>query len=211
MHQITDKKELYKSISQGTGFFITTNGYILTNYHVIRNSELTTIFLNGKEYDCDKIFANEIDDVAVIRVKDRSLRFSAISFSSQNLEVGDDVIALGFPLASAMGKELKMSSGIVNSIKGFQDDVKYFQFSAPIDPGNSGGPALNKSGDLIGLITSKYTSATNAGYALNLIQIIKNIPNTINYRIEMKPQNISNSNIYSKCKNSIVLIKSYSL
>ncbi len=211
LRRITDKKELYKNVSQGTGFFISSNGYILTNNHVVASSQLTTIYTADKEYDCETLFTNEIDDIAIIRVKDTVLRFFPIPFSSNNLEVGDDVIALGFPLASSMGKELKMSSGIVNSSKGFQDDARYFQFSAPIDPGNSGGPILNKSGNLVGLITAKYTSATNAGYALNLASLIKNIPNGIKIKKETNQQTVSNYAIYSKYKNSIVLIKSYSL
>lgn len=211
LHRITDKKELYKSIKQGSGFFINPDGYIVTNFHVIANAELISAFISEKEYDCTIIFKNEIDDIAVIRVKDTSLRFSPISFSSKDFEVGDEVIALGYPLSSTMGKELKMSSGIVNSIKGFQDDARYFQFSASIEPGNSGGPILNKSGDLIGLITAKYTSAINAGYALSLKNIMKNIPNTIKYKKERTSKTISNSIIYLNHKSSIVLIKSYSL
>jgi S1-C subfamily serine protease len=211
LRRITDKKELYKNIKQGTGFFITTTGYILTNNHVVSNSQLISIYIANKEYECETIFTNEIDDIAIIRVKDTVLRFFPIPFSSKNLEVGDDVIAFGFPLASTMGKELKMSAGIVNSSKGFQDDVRYFQFSASIDPGNSGGPILNKSGNLVGLVTAKYTSATNAGYALNLNNLIKNIPSGIKLKKETKPQTITNSAIYSKYKNSIVLIKAYSL
>jgi len=127
------------------------------------------------------------------------------------LAVGDDVIVLGFPLASTIGNELKLSSGIVNSNKGFQDDLRYFQLSAPIDPGNSGGPVLNKMGYVVGLITAKYTSATNIGYALNFSTVIKNIPNYIKIKKEHPSQPLSNSSIYLKYKNSIVLIKSYSL
>ena len=205
------EKELYKNVSQGTGFFISSNGHILTNYHVVANSKLVNIYIADKEYECETVFTNEIDDIAIIRVKDTLLKCSPISLTSKNLNVGDDVIALGFPLAAAMGKELKMSTGIVNSNKGFQDDTRYFQFSAPIDPGNSGGPVLNKSGNLVGLITAKYTSATNAGYALNLFNILKNIPTTIKLKKEASLQNVSYSSIYSKYKKSIVIIKAYSL
>jgi S1-C subfamily serine protease len=211
LHRITDKKELYNNIKQGTGFFIASDGYILTNNHVIAKSQITSIYIANKEYDCETIYSNEIDDIAIIRVKDTSLTFFPIPFSVKNFSVGDDVIAFGFPFASTMGKELKMSSGIVNSSKGFQDDARYFQFSAAIDPGNSGGPILNKSGNLVGLITAKYTSATNAGYALNLTNLIKNIPSVIKFTKETNSHTIPNSAIYSKYKNSIVLIKSYSL
>lgn len=211
LHRITDKKELYKNISQGTGFFINDSGYILTNYHVIAKSEIISIFVDNKEFDCEIIFTNEVDDMAILRVKDKSILFSSIPITLKNLEVGDDIIALGFPLATAMGMELKMSTGIINSIKGFQDDERYFQFSAPIDPGNSGGPILDKSGNLIGLITAKYKSATNAGYALKLTNILKHIPTAIKLKKELKTQIISNSIIYVKYKTSIVLIKSYSL
>lgn len=204
-------QELYKNVNQGTGFFITSNGYVLTNYHVVANSQLVNINIADKEYECETVFTNEIDDIAIIRVKDTILESSPIPFTSNGLDVGEEVIALGFPLAASMGKELKMSIGIVNSSKGFQDDSRYFQFSAPIDPGNSGGPVLNKMGNLVGLITSKYSLATNAGYALNFANIIKNIPNYIKIQKGKTSELLSNSNIYSKYKKSIVLIKSYSL
>ena len=204
-------KDLYKNISQGTGFFISSNGHILTNYHVIANSRFVNIYISDKEYECEIVSSNEIDDIAIIRVKDSLLKCYPIPMTINNLAVGDDVIVLGFPLASTIGNELKLSSGIVNSNKGFQDDLRYFQLSAPIDPGNSGGPVLNKMGYVVGLITAKYTSATNIGYALNFSTVIKNIPNYIKIKKEHPSQPLSNSSIYLKYKNSIVLIKSYSL
>jgi S1-C subfamily serine protease len=204
-------KELYKNISQGTGFFISSNGHILTNYHVVANSELVKISIAEKEYECETVSANEVDDIAIIRAKDSFLKCYPIPFTINNLDVGDDVIALGFPLASTIGNELKLSSGVVNSNKGFKDDPRYFQLSASIEPGNSGGPVLNRMGYIVGLITAKYTSATNIGYALNLYNILKNIPNYIKIKKEHPSQILSNSSIYSKYKSSIVLIKSYSL
>jgi S1-C subfamily serine protease len=203
--------DLFKNVSQGTGFLITKEGHILTNYHVVANSQLIKIKTTDNEYECDIVFTSEIDDLAIIKVKGNSQLFSPIAISLNNLNIGEDVIALGYPLASSMGEELKMSTGIVNSIKGFQDDTRYFQLSAPIDPGNSGGPVLNRMGNLIGLVTSKYSVATNAGYALKVQNIIMNIPTSIKIQREKSSQTLSNSNIYSKYKNSLVLIKAYSL
>lgn len=211
LQRLNDKREIYSHIKQGTGFFISSNGDILTNYHVIANSQLITVLISDKEFNCETVFKNEVDDIAIIRLKDMPSNFRTISFATENARVGDDIIALGFPLASTMGNELKISSGIISSSKGFEDNMKYFQVSAPIDPGNSGGPVLNKAGNLIGLITAKYTYATNVGYALNLTDIIKNIPIEVHFKRELKPHIISNSDIYKKYKNSVVLIKSYSL
>jgi S1-C subfamily serine protease len=208
LQRITD--DLYESISQGTGFFISTDGLILTNCHVIANSQKVNIYIADKEFECEVIYSNQIDDIAIIQVKKPIQEFLPICFSSNNLDVGEDVLALGFPLASSMGKELKMTTGIVNSMKGFKDDTRYFQFSAPIDPGNSGGPVLNKMGCLVGLTSSKHTTATNAGYALKLTNILKDIPSDIKI-LKVKAQTLSNSQIYSKYKKSIVLIKAFTL
>jgi len=67
-------KDLYKNISQGTGFFISSNGHILTNYHVIANSRFVNIYISDKEYECEIVSSNEIDDIAIIRVKDSLLK-----------------------------------------------------------------------------------------------------------------------------------------
>jgi len=209
LHRITDKKELFKKISQGTGFFISSNGQILTNEHVVNGAQYITISIEGKEYECQTVYKNENDDIAVIKIKDTTFLSNPINISIKKYEVGNNVIALGYPLASAMGKELKMSVGIINSNKGFQDDERYFQFSAPIDPGNSGGPVLDTSGNLIGLITSKYKTGTNVGYALKLNSILQNITGVVNFKKSNKPETLSNSSIYSKNKSSIILIKSY--
>lgn len=211
LHRITDKKELYKNINQGTGFFISSNGQILTNEHVVNDAQYIVISIAGKEYECQTVYTNENDDIAVIKIKDTTFLSNPINISIKKHEIGNDVIALGYPLASAMGKELKMSVGIISSTKGFQDDERYFQFSAPVDPGNSGGPALDKSGNLIGLITSKYKAGTNVGYALNLNSILQNISGVVNLKKSTNSEILTNSSIYIKNKNSIVLIKSYSL
>jgi len=211
LHRIIDKKELYKNISQGTGFFISSNGRILTNYHVVNDAQYITISFEGKEYECQTVYKNENDDIAVIKLKDTTFVSNPINISTKKYEVGNNVVALGYPLASAMGKELKMSVGIINSNKGFQDDERYFQFSAPVDPGNSGGPVLDKSGNLIGLITSKYNTGTNVGYALKLNSILQNITGVVNFKKSATSETFSNSSIYIKNKSSIVLIKSYSL
>lgn len=211
LKRITKKEEIYTKISQGTGFFINNKGCILTNYHVISKGNLITILTNNNEYDCDIVYANENDDIAILKVRDSLLKTPFLSFSINESEVGEVVFTLGYPLASTMGKELKFSDGIINSLKGFKDDPRYMQFSAPIDPGSSGGPILNKSGNLIGLVTAKYTVATNAGYGLKLSYILSNIPKSISIYKESNPKSISNALIYAENKNSIILIKSYSL
>lgn len=81
-------------------------------------------------------------------------------------EVGEDIFVLGYPLTTTMGDEIKLTTGIVSSRTGYQGDVSLYQISAPIQPGNSGGPLFDNQGNLIGIVSAKHTGAENVGYAI---------------------------------------------
>ena len=76
------------------------------------------------------------------------------------------IFVLGYPMVDLLGGEIKATDGIISSASGFGNDSRYYQISAPIQPGNSGGPLFDYNGNLIGLITSKFTYGENVGYAL---------------------------------------------
>lgn len=86
--------------------------------------------------------------------------------SSTMSEVGEDIFVLGYPLTSTMGDEIKLTTGIISSKTGFQGDVALYQISAPIQPGNSGGPLFDRKGNLIGIVNAKHKDAENVGYAI---------------------------------------------
>ena len=83
-------------------------------------------------------------------------------------DVGEDIFVLGYPLTQTMGNEIKLTNGIISSRTGFQGDIANYQMSAPIQPGNSGGPMFDSKGDVIGIVCAHHAGAENAGYAIKI-------------------------------------------
>ena len=90
-----------------------------------------------------------------------------------NANIGEDCFVLGYPLISTMGMDIKLTNGIISAKTGYQGDVSQYQISAPIQPGNSGGPLFDKNGNLIGIVCAKHTEAENAGYAIKVSYLNK--------------------------------------
>lgn len=145
---------------QGSGFLIDREGYVVTNAHVVVNSN--KIFIRGINGDYQTkleaipIAIDASNDLALLKITSKLVRFMDPPYAiSNSLEVnqGEDVFAMGYPRENILGKEIKVTDGIVSAKSGLFGDISRFQFSAPIQPGNSGGPLFNKSGDVIGVAT----------------------------------------------------------
>ena len=175
--------EMPKSWS-GTGFALTSN-YIVTNYHVIENAKSITIQgINGNhvnKYGATVIATDKNNDLAIMKVNGVNITSTNIPYSVKTTtsEVGEEVFVLGYPLTATMGDEIKLTTGVVSSKSGFQGDVSEYQISAPIQPGNSGGPLFDSKGNVIGIVSAKHVGAENVGYAIkasylrNLIESVK--------------------------------------
>lgn len=134
----------------GSGFFISTDGYILTNYHVVKNAVKISIFdINGKEYKSKKIGVDPRTDLALLKIKGKNLPYIELG-DSNNVEVGEWVLAIGNPFY----QDLSVTAGII-SAKGRQlgaaDIEDFLQTDAAINRGNSGGPLINMNGKVIGI------------------------------------------------------------
>ncbi|MCK4644789.1 MAG: Do family serine endopeptidase [Candidatus Aminicenantes bacterium] len=145
----------YRSEVRGTGFFIHSEGYILTNNHLVEKSVKVTVFtLQEKEYTAEIIGTDPLSDLALLKIKDKNLPFCELADSSL-LQVGEWVLAIGNP----WGLEHTVTAGIVSSkgrqLGGFSDIryQDYIQTDAAINPGNSGGPLVNMKGDVVGINT----------------------------------------------------------
>ena len=156
----------------GTGFAL-KNGYVVTNYHVIDEAKSIKIKgVNGdfnKSYTATVVGNDKINDLALLKISDPSFQgFEEIPYAitSTTSEVGEDIFVLGYPLISTMGDEIKLTTGVISSKTGFQGDVALYQISAPIQPGNSGGPLFDKKGNIIGVICAIHAGAENVGYAI---------------------------------------------
>jgi len=175
--------------SSGTGFAISSSGIIVTNFHVIDGAN--SIIVRGintdfnKTYKAKTLLSDKNNDLALIQIDDYSfVSLETIPYTIKTglSEVGENIFVLGYPLRASMGDEIKLTNGIISSRTGYQGDITSYQISAPIQPGNSGGPIFDKQGNLIGIINAKLIGAENASYAVkasyltNLIDLLPSPP-----------------------------------
>lgn len=173
--------------SSGTGFFLSKEGHIVTNYHVIANAK--TLAITGVNANYDRLYSVSIEqvdvynDLAILKIKDPQFKpFTnnlPYKIRLNQAEVGENCYVLGYPLISTMGADIKLTNGIISARTGFQGDVSQYQISAPLQPGNSGGPLFDSKGNIVGIVSAKHTGAENAGYAIktsylqNLIELLE--------------------------------------
>lgn len=190
----------------GTGFAL-NNGYIATNYHVVDKAK--TITIQGIKGDFEtKYYASTISydkdyDIAILKMNDiRFTGFGTIPYQikTKTAEVGEEVFVLGYPLTSTMGDEIKLSTGIISSRTGFQGDASLYQISAPIQPGNSGGPLFDMDGNLIGIVNAKHRGAENVGYAIKTSYLTHLIDKALPTSAFPTGTNNSSSSLISKVK-----------
>ena len=168
--------------SQGTGFFITDNGKVLTNRHVVSgayNKEILIETVSGRSYKGKVSFVSREDDFAIIDVSGVDLpKALPICYSSYPM-AGEDVIALGSPL----GLSNTVTRGIVSALRRSGNDFdsvamtgsSLIQTDAAINPGNSGGPLLNENGEVIGVNTFGQTSSQGLNFAVSIVDIMQQL------------------------------------
>lgn len=159
------------SAASGSGFIISDDGYILTNFHVIEDSNSITVSLfNGKNYDAELIGYDESNDIAVLKVEADGL-VPVVLGDSDNLNVGDSVVAIGNPLGeltftltsgaiSAKDREVTLSSSVTMDL---------LQTDCAINSGNSGGALFNLYGEVIGVTNAKYSSSSSSEASIDNI------------------------------------------
>jgi len=152
--------------SGGTGFAL-KRGYIVTNYHVVKGMDWIDVYMDGGKMTGTIAWTDKKNDIAVLRTgfETRELPYGV---SMRSMSTGDKVYALGYPLTTTMGKNVKLTDGIVNSLSGFEDDETLYQISAPVQPGNSGGPLFNTKGSITGIVSAKHLGAENVNYAIKI-------------------------------------------
>lgn len=154
--------------SQGSGIILTTDGYVVTNAHVIGNSKTTylvqIVMADGTEYTAGIVGYDSRTDIAILKI-DNAKNLKPASFGdSEKIELGEDIIAVGNP--GGLDYQNSITKGIVSAVNRTLSStslVKYIQTDAAINPGNSGGPIVNLYGQVIGIATSKIVSQTYEG------------------------------------------------
>jgi hypothetical protein len=153
-----------KAIAQGSGFFVSKDGLILTNYHVIADGTSAVVKLpDGAFYGVEGLLAfDKARDVAVIKARGQNFHTLTLG-SSDRVEVGEEVVAIGNPLSL----ESTVSNGIVSGMRAVKEEGgNFLQITAPISPGSSGGPLCNMAGQVIGITTMYLRGGENLNFAI---------------------------------------------
>ncbi|GMM68654.1 hypothetical protein MTsDn1_19490 [Alteromonas sp. MTD1] len=204
-----------KSLSTGTGFFISNDGYILTNSHVIAGSSKISIILDGKSLPARLIDNDSSNDIALLKV-DQKVQGLSIELKNKTKQ-GTEIAVLGYPNIGLQGNEQKATFGYINSNSGIQGDTRYFQIDSPIQPGNSGSPMMNNHGVVIGIASATLdqsaafkvtgTLAQNVNYA---VKIAYALPMLINHGVRyIEPDNtkkLKKTELVESVSESVVLV-----
>ncbi|MGE4057019.1 MAG: S1C family serine protease, partial [Vicinamibacterales bacterium] len=162
--------------ASGTAFAVHATGKLLTNSHVIEGcTEITVVRPGGMPTRGRVQAADGRNDLALIAID--SPLTSLATFRRSPIRAGEDVIALGFPLHGLLAASLNVSRGIVSATAGLLNDTAQLQFSAGVQPGNSGGPLLDASGQVAGIVVAKLD-------ALVVARAIGDIPQNVNFAIK---------------------------
>jgi len=204
---------------RGTGFVISSNGYIATDYHLIKDADSVYIQgTDGKSYRAKVIYSDPQPDVdiAVLEIVDPSFKtFGPLpyAFKKAETDIGETVFTIGYPRETVV-----LGPGFLTASTGYQGDSTMYQVSIPVNPGNSGGPLLDNRGNIIGIINAKQTNLEGAGFAVkssSLLKVIQDIPSD---SLKDKPLNVNSKNVLAtlnrvqqikKLQNYVFMVKVY--
>ena len=204
----------------GSGIIFSKSGHIVTNNHVIENANQIEVefILNGEveKFNAEIVQKDKVNDLAILKIVDinfNSFEDISYNFKTRSSDVGTKVYAFGYPMAlTAMGKEIKVTDGIISSKTGFDGNITTYQISAPIQKGNSGGPLFDDSGNFIGINTSgiRKDIADNVGYTIKsnyVLNLIDVLPGKIDLPSSSKLESLSFIEQVKEISKFVVLVK----
>tara|TARA_B100001063_G_C16739438_1_gene543922 strand:- start:105 stop:1082 length:978 start_codon:yes stop_codon:yes gene_type:complete len=155
----TNKKKIVKVLDDkiftgsGTAFFISDEGHLITNHHVVNYCNITKVNYFGKTGTAKILAYDKVNDLALLETdiipKDK------FDISNRDPKLLDDIYVAGYPFGKAVSSSVKVTKGVVSALAGSQDNYALVQIDAAIQPGNSGGPIVNTSGDVVGVAVAK--------------------------------------------------------
>lgn len=163
---------------QGTAFAVGDGYTLITNAHVISGKKHICLYSRGATPAKATVFdIRKSDDLAILR--SNTYYPPLVLAQPEDLVRGSEMAVFGYPLIFEMGPDQKVTSGIVNSLSGGGGDSRYFQISAPVQPGNSGGPAISQTGTVIGVVTMRLDSAAGSDVSVDSVAYALKIPQVI--------------------------------
>jgi S1-C subfamily serine protease len=163
--------------SQGTGFAISSEGHIVTAYHVIKGAQTIKVYLSKESFVvAQTLHSDPMNDLAILKIEKPTSSFLKVA-PMRSVKTGDRVFTIGFPMSSLLGEEAKYTEGVVSSLSGLKGASSFLQITVPVQPGNSGGALVNERGEVVGIITA--TAAI-----LPFIEESGTLPQNINWAVK---------------------------
>ena len=171
---VTKRAPKSKTVTTGSGFFVSKNGHVITNQHVVGNCKKVTVGDNAKkQVTADIIETDRRNDLALLKLS--TLKMASVEtqslikklgvkivplasdglLRSKDVNRGEEIVVAGYPYGEIFGDEIKVNKGIVSGNKGLGGDTGQFQIDAAVQPGNSGGPIYDSNGNIVGVVVSQ--------------------------------------------------------
>ncbi len=173
-----DSKEVRAArlTSSGSGFVVSRQGHILTNEHVVENCPSLRITIEGEQKELAIVATDKKNDLAIVKLSQPLPKVASFR-EGRNIRAGDRVIAVGYPLHGLLASEATVTTGTVSALAGLGNDTGLYQITVPVQPGNSGGPLLDRGGKVVGVIVSKLD-------AVAMARITGDIPQNVNFAVK---------------------------
>lgn len=216
INDMPDKGPVNPGEFGGTGFALSTNGYVVTNYHVIKDADSIYVQNSGGEsFKVKQIYIDPAYDIAVLQIIDPAFKaLSALpyTFKKSGSDLGEDVYTIGFPRDDHV-----VNRGYVSSLTGYAGDTVAYQVDISVNPGNSGGPLLDSRGNVVGIINAKQMQTEGAAFAIKsryILQSIGAIPqDSLDTKLTLNKKNtlsgLSRTDQIKKVKDYIFMVKVY--
>ena len=201
----------------GTGWAVSPS-HIVTCWHVVKDAkELSCVFSDGSMAALSLVAADKANDIAILKIVGSRELSDFLPLRIKPLKISEPVFTIGYPLASILGQSQKYTEGTVSAVSGIDNDVRFYQISTPIQPGNSGGALVNSSGEVVGITSSGLDALMavgvtgaipqNVNYAVKARYVAAVLDdNDIQYRTE-SPKGTSKEKAISRVEKATVLIK----
>jgi TPR repeat protein len=212
----------------GTGFFITDDGYLITNYHVVKGAAKVRLLTGAGLIDASVVKVDAANDLALLKANAEGSMQNAETFkplpitASRTVKLGGTVATVGFPDIGLQGFAPKLAKGEIASLAGAGDDPRYFQISLPVQPGNSGGALVDARGNVVGIVAAKLDASAalaatgslpeNVNYAVKsslLLSFLESVPDVDAKLKEPNTKDESFEDVVKSAQDAAILVLVY--
>jgi len=204
----------------GTGFFITADGFLISNAHVVESAAQVRLVTGAGLISAKVVKVDAANDLALLKAEGK---FSALPVAaSRPVKLGGTVATVGFPNIGLQGFAPKLAKGEIASLSGAADDARYFQISVPVQPGNSGGALVDERGNVVGVVSAKLSARAalaatgalpeNVNYAIKssyLLSFLESVPDVANKLKEPNTKEMKFEDVVKSAEQAAVLVLVY--